>query len=84
MGSTKILGQKIKNSRDWHALILQGMPARIIALGVDVFENDVSALEWPNNKQAGLGSRVPLYMLQTAPGTAKVENLLCHLKKPLQ
>ena len=58
--------------------------ARIIALGVDVFEDKAYALKWINNKQPIFGGRVPLYMLQTAPETAEVEKLLCHLKKPHQ
>ena len=31
LGGTKILGHKIKNSLDWHGLILKGMPAGVIS-----------------------------------------------------
>ncbi|GEM_PF-5817390 len=31
LGGTKVLGHKIKNSMDWHALILRGMPAEVIS-----------------------------------------------------
>lgn len=136
LGGTKVLGHKIKNSMDWHALILRGMPAevishmnrkwslsdhfiarivgvsvstvsrkrkranmsagerlslvqsdrlyrvaRIVALAVKVFEDKASVLKWLNSKQLGLGGRIPLDMLQTAPETAEVENLLSCIKK---
>jgi len=31
LGGTKVLGYKIKNCMDWHALILKGMPAGVIS-----------------------------------------------------
>jgi putative toxin-antitoxin system antitoxin component (TIGR02293 family) len=135
LGGAKVLRCKIKNSMDWHALILKGMPAgvlsrmnkewgltdkfmagmiglsagtvsrkrkradmssgerlslvqgdrlyriaRIMAFAVVVFEDKTSALKWLNSKQTGFGGRVPLDMLQTAPETVEVENMLSNLK----
>ncbi len=56
--------------------------ARIIALAVNVFKDKETALEWLNKIQPGLDSRTPLDMLQTAPETAEVGDLLYRLRNP--
>jgi putative toxin-antitoxin system antitoxin component (TIGR02293 family) len=50
--------------------------ALVFSFARDVFEGDKMALEWLHKPQLGLGSRVPLEMLQTEAGAREVEDLL--------
>ena len=50
--------------------------ALVFSLARDVLEDDKMALEWLHKPQIGLGSRVPLQMLQTGAGVREVEDLL--------
>lgn len=47
--------------------------AKIVALAEGVLEDREQALEWLSSKQAGLGNRVPLDLVETEPGTREVE-----------
>lgn len=50
--------------------------ARIVAIAEEVFENNDRARHWLREPQRGLGSRVPLELLQTEAGAREVEDLL--------
>lgn len=47
--------------------------AKIVALAEEVLEDREQALEWLSSKQAGLGNRVPLDLVETEAGTREVE-----------
>ena len=48
--------------------------AKIVALAEGVLEDREQALEWLSSKQAGLGNRVPLDLVETEAGTREVED----------
>ena len=54
--------------------------ARIVALAIDVLEDEAAALHWLKRPQIGLGGRVPLTMLTTDPGRDQVEKLLLRIE----
>ncbi|MDA8388017.1 MAG: DUF2384 domain-containing protein [Nitrospiraceae bacterium] len=50
--------------------------ARILAIAIEVFEDEKRAAEWMRKPQFGLGERIPFEMIQTEAGTREVEDLL--------
>ena len=54
--------------------------ARIVALAVEVLEDEAAAIHWLKRAQIGLGGRVPLMMLVTDLGRDQVEKLLLRIE----
>jgi|SRR5882672_5552879 len=54
--------------------------ARIVALAIEVLENEQAALHWLKRSQIGLGGRVPLTLLTTDVGRDQVEKLLVRIE----
>jgi putative toxin-antitoxin system antitoxin component (TIGR02293 family) len=50
--------------------------AKIFALATQVLESEDMARKWLHRQQRGLGSRVPIQVIQTETGAAEVEDLL--------
>ena len=54
--------------------------ARVVALAIDVLEDEAAAVHWLKRPQIGLGGRIPLTMLTTDPGRDQVEKLLLRIE----
>jgi putative toxin-antitoxin system antitoxin component (TIGR02293 family) len=54
--------------------------ARIVALAIDVLEDEQAALRWLKRPQIGLGRREPLSLLTTDAGRDQVEKLLLRIE----
>lgn len=54
--------------------------ARIVTLAEEVFEDRVQAFEWLSARQAGVGNRVPMELLETEAGTRDVEDELLRIE----
>ena len=54
--------------------------ARIVALAVEVLEDQSAALRWLARPQIGLGGRTPLSLLTTEVGRDQVESLLLRIE----
>jgi putative toxin-antitoxin system antitoxin component (TIGR02293 family) len=54
--------------------------ARIVALAVEVLEDQAAALHWLVRPQVGLGGRRPLALLTTEVGREQVESLLLRIE----
>jgi putative toxin-antitoxin system antitoxin component (TIGR02293 family) len=54
--------------------------ARIVALAVEVLEDDARAVSWLKRDQVGLGGRTPLSLLATDAGRDEVEKLLLRIE----
>lgn len=50
--------------------------AKVVARAEEVFEDRVQALEWLSSRQAGLGDRLPLELLETEAGAREVQEEL--------
>lgn len=54
--------------------------ARVLAMAIDVLEDEAAAVHWLKRPQIGLGGRIPLAMLTTDPGRDQVEKLLLRIE----
>jgi putative toxin-antitoxin system antitoxin component (TIGR02293 family) len=54
--------------------------ARIVALAIDVLEDEGPAVRWLKRPQFGLGGRTPLSLLATDAGRDEVEKLLLRIE----
>jgi putative toxin-antitoxin system antitoxin component (TIGR02293 family) len=54
--------------------------ARIVALAIEVLEDEARALHWLKRGQIGLGGRTPLSLLGTDPGRDEIEKLLLRIE----
>jgi putative toxin-antitoxin system antitoxin component (TIGR02293 family) len=54
--------------------------ARVLAMGIEVLEDETAAVHWLKRPQIGLGGRIPLAMLTTDPGRDQVEKLLLRIE----
>lgn len=54
--------------------------AKIFALAEETLEDRSQALEWLESKQAGLGDRSPMELLETEAGTREVEEELARIE----
>ena len=54
--------------------------ARVLAMAIDVLEDEAAAVHWLKRPQIGLGGRIPLAMLSTDPGRDQVEKLLLRIE----
>lgn len=54
--------------------------ARIVALAIEVLENEPAAFHWLKRAQIGLGGRIPLALLTTEVGRDQVEKLLLRIE----
>jgi len=54
--------------------------ARVVAMAIDVLEDEAAAVHWLKRPQIGLGGRIPLEMLTTDPGRDQVEKLLLRIE----
>jgi putative toxin-antitoxin system antitoxin component (TIGR02293 family) len=54
--------------------------ARIVALAIDVLEDEERAMRWLKRGQIGLGGRTPLSFLTTDAGRVEVERLLMRIE----
>ncbi len=54
--------------------------ARIVALAIEVLEDEQRAVQWLKRGQIGLGGRIPLSLLTTDAGRDEVEKLLMRIE----
>lgn len=54
--------------------------AKIVALAIDVLEDEARAVHWLKRAQFGLGGRSPLSLLATDAGSDQVEKLLLRIE----
>jgi putative toxin-antitoxin system antitoxin component (TIGR02293 family) len=54
--------------------------ARVVALAIEVLEDEARAVQWLKRAQIGLGGRIPLALLTTDAGRDVVEKLLLRIE----